>query len=127
MTSTAAIVLSIITVAILIALGVQVSQYRHGRSIISRKQFLLRLLMAGLLLVIVGMIFIGAAVAWPKTPRGALIGIVFVTVPLILSVVVVMLAMADMRAVEREQHVRQAAIYRAMHEAQVEASRKDEG
>ena len=118
------ILLLVAACAVAIAAVLQTSEYRRGRSIISRGQLVLRLVTAVLLLLIIAMIFAGAIYPWPDTPVGKVSELGFWSLLIILAIVVVFLAMADLRQLEREKHLRQAAVYRAIQEAHEETSKE---
>jgi O-antigen/teichoic acid export membrane protein len=101
--------LAIITGAVL-----QLLQYRRGNHIISRGQFVLRMVVAVVLVVIIGMIFFGSVYAWP-TPLAA---IAFWSIITFLTVIVILLAMTDLRLVDRQKHLQQAEIYRNIQKLQ---------
>jgi drug/metabolite transporter (DMT)-like permease len=110
----AGVLLMVAAVAIVIGAVLQVSQYVRGRHIITRGQLVLRLVTAVLLLGIIGMIFFGALFHWP-TPLSEL---AFWSALTLLAVLVILLAASDLRQLERQRHIEQAAIYRAIQDLQ---------
>lgn len=118
----AVVFLLIAAVAICVGTVVQVRQYRRGDNIISRGQFIGRLVMSLLLLSIIGLIFFGSAYRWPD----ALTELIFWSGLMVLGFVVVFLALHDFRLIDRERHVRQAEIYRSIQKLQDDASERED-
>lgn len=115
---TAGVLLLVAAVAVMIGVALQVSQYRRGRHIITRGQLITRLITAVLLMLAIGMIFYGVTRPWPVTPQGALAQLLYWSALMAVVIVVVLLALADLRKLERQRHLRQAELYRAIQELQ---------
>lgn len=114
LTYTSAVVLMVMAVAVAIGAAVQVSGYFRKRQLITRPQLVLRLVTAALLMAIIGMIFYGTVHHWPD----ALSELVFWCVLTLVAVVVIVLSVIDLRLLERQRHLEQAAIYRALQDLQ---------
>ncbi len=109
---TLAVLLAIVAVALIIAVLVELSNYLRGRTIISGRQLLLRLVMAALLLAIIGLGF------WAKIylsgspdPTVILVGGLGI---LAIVVVVVVLALLDLHQVRTVQRQAQAQLYQQL-------------
>lgn len=114
MSYTAGVLLLAAALAIITGAVLQLLQYRRGNHIISRGQFVLRMVIAVVLVGIIGLIFFGSIHTWPN-PLAALAFWCFIT---LLTVVVILLAMADLRLVDRQKHLQQAEIYRNIQKLQ---------
>lgn len=110
MTYVTGIILASLAMAILVAILHQTWSYLRGQTLISRRQFGLRLSMGALLLLTIGMIFY-AAIRLPTNPLTALI---YWTVLTFLPLVVVILAWLDLKELARTRHQRQAELYRGL-------------
>ena len=122
MSYTAGVLLLVAAMAIVTGAVLQLLQYRRGASIMTRGQLILRLTTAVVLLAVIGGIFFGATHKWPPLQE-----LIFWTALTLLAVLVVFLALADLRILERQRHLAQAQLYRAIQEAQDVGSRKDRG
>ncbi len=120
MTYTAGVGLLVAAMAVVTGAVLQILQYRAGRHIITRGQLVTRLLTAGLLLVVIGLIFFGVMYPWP----GAVAELGFWTSLTVVAVVVIVLAVLDLRQVDRQKHIRQSELYRAIQELQDSHSQK---
>lgn len=105
--------------AVLVAMAHQIWLYTRGQSLITRRQFTLRIVNGILLLVTVALIFFGSAYR-PGDPRLALLLWAVLTV---LPVAVIILALVDLHEVQRLRHQRQAELYQ--HLAQLESDLRD--
>jgi len=114
MSTAAGVLLMVAAMAIVTGTVLQVVQFRRGRDIVSRGQLVRRLLMAVLLLAVIGMLFYGAVYPWPDP----LTALKLVAIPFVLVIIVIFLAMSDLRAVERLKHLRQAELYRTIQDIQ---------
>jgi len=110
--------LAVVAVIIVISALAQVSYYRHGRQLITSRQLVLRLVMAGLLLGIIGLSFFGV-VYFNMRPQ-PLYEIILWLMLLLLAVVVIVLAVVDLRQVRRAQHRARAELYQRMAQLQRE-------
>ena len=108
--------LAIAAVIIVLSVLVQVSQYRRGEQIISSLQLALRLLMAVLLLSIIGLSFFGAI--YFRTHPQPLPEMIFWSMLVLLAMVVIVLALVDLRRVRRTQHQARAELYQRMADLQ---------
>ena len=108
MSYAAGVFLLIVAMAIITGAMLQLSQYHRGHLLITKRQLILRLITAGLLLFIIGMIFFGVLYNWPS----ALSELGFWSILMLLAIVVIFLAFNDLRLVERERHLKQAELYR---------------
>ena len=124
MSYVAGVLLACTAMAIIVGMVYQALSYTHGRQIISRRQFILRMAMGALLLLTIALMFT-AAVYQFATVQAA---IVFWMVVTFLPVVVIILAWLDLRELRRRQHEQQAELYRNLAELQQELKRKpDQG
>lgn len=112
------VALAIVAGIIVISALVQVSQYRHGRQLISGRQLTLRLVMAMLLLSIIGLSFWG--VVYFNNHHHPLTEIIFWLMLMLITVAVVVLAIVDLRQVRRAQHLVRAELYERMAQLQRE-------
>lgn len=119
----AGVFLLVAAVAIVAGAVLQVRQFRRGQHIITRGQLISRLVTAGLLLLVIALIFCGVLYPW----SGPLAELVFWSFITLLAVIVIVLAMRDLRQVDRQKHIRQSEIYRAIQKLQDESSRKEKG
>jgi hypothetical protein len=110
MSYAAGVILLVAAVAIIIGAAAQVLLFRRGQQLITRGQLIMRLVTAGLLVFIIGMIFLGVLYPWPS----ALSELGFWSALTCLAVVVIYLAANDLRQVERLKHLRQADLYRSL-------------
>ena len=110
MSYAAGVFLIIAAIAIITGAVLQVLQYRRGQHVISKRQLVMRLVTAALLLTIIVLIFWAALYPWPS-PLAAL---VFWTALTLVAILVIFIALADLRQVEREKHLRQAELYRSI-------------
>lgn len=110
MSYAAGVFLIIAAIAIITGAVLQVLQYRRGQHVISKRQLVMRLVTAALLLTIIVLIFWAALYQWPS-PLAALI---FWTALTLVAILVIFIALADLRQVEREKHLRQAELYRSI-------------
>lgn len=123
MSYAAGVLLLIAACAIVIGAVLQVLQYRRGRHIITRVQLVWRLTTAVLLVIIIALIFLGVVYPWPD-PVAELI---FWSGLVLLGIIVIFLAMYDLRLVQRQRHIRQAELYRAMQDLQDLTARDKKG
>ncbi len=112
MNYTVGVLLSIATVAVIIAALVEVSKYFRGQTIISGRQLLLRLVMAVLLLAIIGLGFWGK-VYLTRSPDPKTVAIA-VGLAIVMIVAVVVLALLDLRQVMAAQHRSRAELYQRL-------------
>ena len=106
----------LVILAVIVATGaaVQVSLYRRGMHIITRAQFVLRMITAALLLLVIGMIFWGAVHTWANPVHGLL----YLTGTILLALAVPVLALLDLARVRATRDLREAELYlRAAAEA----------
>lgn len=94
-------------VAITIALALQIHAFVRGRSIITPRQLGLRIVCGLLLLIVVGMIYYGLLREWDN-PAHALI---YWTVLTFLPLMVIVLALIDLRETQAVGELRQARLY----------------
>jgi TRAP-type C4-dicarboxylate transport system permease large subunit len=122
MSVTAGVVLLVAAMAVITGVALQVSQYLRGRQLITRGQFVLRMVTAGILLFIIAMIFGGVLFQWPS-PEAEL---GFWAVLTLLAIAVIFLAFSDLRQVEQQQHLKQAELYRSVAQPPDPKRKKDE-
>jgi len=115
------VLLAIAAIALVIAVLVEVSKYFRGQTIISGRQLVLRLIMAGLLLIIIGLGF------WAKiylsgspNPTVTLVGGLAI---LVMVVAVVVLALVDLRQVSAAQQQARAELYQQLADMRREIER----
>lgn len=108
------IILAVMGIGVLVLAAAQAVEYLGGRSIISSKQFVLRMAMAALLLACLGAIYLGASVTWSS--RWHELG--YWTAILVATGVITVLALLDLRWCERLKHQRRAELYRSLAEAE---------
>ena len=112
MSYTVGVLLSIATVAVIIAALVEVSKYFRGQTIISGRQLLLRLVMALLLLGIIGLGFWGKVyLTRSPDPKTLAVGI---GLGLVMIVAVAVLALLDLRQVMAVQQRARAELYQRL-------------
>jgi hypothetical protein len=97
-------------VGVVVLAAAQAVEYLGGRSLISSKQFALRLVMAALLLVCLGAIYLGASIAWANRWHE----LVYWMAVLLGAGVITALALVDLRWCERLKHQRRAELYRSL-------------
>ncbi len=114
MNPTVAVLLAVAALGIIIAAVVELSKYFRGQSIISRQQLILRLIMAVLLLAIVGLSLWGM-VCFQANPQPLTVA-VFGFALVLLVVVVMVLAVVDLRQVRATQHRARAELYQRLAE-----------
>ncbi len=124
MNPTVVVLLAIAALGIVIAVLVELSKYFRGRSIISGRQLVLRLIMAVLLLAIVGLSFWGV-IYFRGSPQ-PLTMVVFGFVLVLLAVVVMILAVIDLRQVRATHHRARAELYQRMAELRREVAKLTE-
>jgi putative copper export protein len=107
---TGGVILGILAVGILVLAAAQISEYWRKHTIISPRQFALRMVMAVLLLATIGGIYMGALVRWPSpvAELGYWIAL------MVVACVIVLLAMRDLRMLERVRHQRRAELFRRL-------------
>lgn len=108
-------------VGVVILAAMQAVEYLGGRSLISSKQFALRLVMAALLLICLGAIYLGASITWANRWYE----LAYWMAILVVTGVITALALLDLRWCERLKHQRRAELYRSLAEAE-RALRRDE-
>jgi len=113
MSYTVGVLLSIAAVAVIIAALVELSNYFRGRTIISGRQLLLRLVMAVLLLAIIGLGFWGKIYLSTGNPELITVAIA-VGLGIVMFVAVVMLALLDLHQVIAAQQQARAELYRRL-------------
>lgn len=101
-------------IGVLSLAAAQAVEYLGGRSIISSKQFVLRMAMAVLLLACLGAIYLGALVTWSSRWHE----LAYWTAILVATGVITVLALLDLRWCERLKHQRRAELYRSLAEAE---------
>ena len=108
MTYTGGVILAIIAVAVVTGALAHAAMYRRGQLIITPLQFALRMITAGLLLAIIGMIFGGVVATAHSNPLPALL---LFTGAITLALAVVVLALVDLRQVRHMRDLREAELY----------------
>lgn len=115
------IVLTIAAVVILVLIALQISEFYRGRSIISARQLGMRLVSGILLLVMLGLIYYGLHHSWDKP----LIELIFwLIVALFLPVMVIIVAVMDLRETTGRAQYRQALLLSDALKAGREAARQ---
>lgn len=121
MTYTAGVVLACGGMAVLVGMVHQVWLYTRGHSLITRRQFVLRIVNGFLLLITIAMIFIGSAYRLQDLRLALLLWAGLCILPL----AVIVLALADLREIQRVRHQRQAELYQ--HLADLQHDLRDKG
>lgn len=118
----AAVSLACLAMAIVVGMIHQAWTYLRGMTVLSGRQFGLRMATGALLLICIGMVFY-SVVRPPVTPVTAL---VFWGGLTLLPLVVIVLAWLDLRELSRIRHQRQAELYRGLAELERELRAKRE-
>jgi hypothetical protein len=113
---TAGVILACGAMAVLVGLGHQVWAYGRGRSLLSRRQFALRITNGGLLLLAIAMIFVEAVCRIADLRLALAYWAVLCAIPF----VVIVLAWNDLRELQRRRHQRQAELYQHLADLQQE-------
>lgn len=119
------VILACVAMTIIIGLVYQALAYARGRQLISRRQFVLRLVNGFLLLVTIGMIFYVPFVV--HDGQNLRLVLVYWALLTFLPLVVVILAWLDLRELARTRHQRQAELYRNLAEIQRELHTRQTG
>ena len=114
MSYTGGVILGILAAAVFALAVTQISEYVRRHSIITPKQFALRMLMAVLLLAVIGGIYVGAVFSQKGAWLGPLGQALYWTALLLVACVIVVLAMHDLRMLERVRHQRRAELFRRL-------------
>ncbi len=112
MNYTLSVLLAIAALGLIIAALVEVSKYFRGQTIISGRQLVLRLIMAGLLLAIIGLGF-WAKIYLSGSPDPVVTLVVGLGI-VVMIVVVIVLALLDLRQVRAVQRRVQAELYQRL-------------
>ena len=119
-----AVLLAALFVAVLILAIVEAREYTSGRSLISRRRFVIRMLAAGLMLAELAAIFSGLFVLNLRRPAGhPLLWAAWWFGCVLGGFVLMFLALADAKELESRQGERERQLWREF--ARVLASRKD--
>jgi hypothetical protein len=113
---TAGVILACGAMAVLVGLGHQVWAYSRGRSLLSRRQFGLRIANGVLLLVTIALLFVGAA----YRIQDVRLAFGFLAAVCVIPFVVIVLAWSDLRELQRRRHERQAELYQHLADLQQE-------
>ena len=116
------IILACLAMAIVVGMIHQAWTYLRGMTLLSRRQFSLRMATGSLLLLCIGMIFY-SIIRSPTTPVMAL---AYWGVLTLLPLVVIVLAWLDLRELTRIRHQRQAELYRGLADLERELQAKRE-
>ena len=114
MSYVARVILACVAMVIMVGMTHQAWTYLRGLTVISRRQFALRMTTGCLLLLTMGLIFY-LSVRPPTTLASAAI---FWGLLTLLPLVVCVLAWLDLRELARASHLRQAELYRGLAELQ---------
>jgi hypothetical protein len=120
------IVLTIAGVVILVLIALQISEFYRGRSIISARQLGMRVVSGVLLVVMLGLIYYGVHHTWDRP----IIELIFwLIVALFLPVMVIIVAVMDLRETTGRAQYRQALLLSDALKAGREAAQhaEDEG
>ena len=108
-----AVLLAALFFAVLILAMVEARQYTSGRSLITRRRFVIRMLGAGLMLAEVAAIFLGLFVLNLRSPRGhPWLWAAWWASCLIGGFVLMFLALADAKELEARQRERERQLWR---------------
>lgn len=107
--------------AVLVGMAHQIWLYTRGHSLITRRQFVLRIVNGLLLLITIAMIFAGSA----YRPQDLRVALLLWAVLTVLPLAVIVLALVDLREIQRVRHRRQAELYQ--HLAQLQSDLRDKG
>jgi len=119
------VVLACIAMAIIIGIVYQSLAYARGRLIISRRQFILRLITGVALLLTIAMIFY-VPFLMQRSPDVRLL-LAYWGVLTLLPMIVVILAFLDLRELSRTRHRHQAELYRNLANLEQELRSRDTG
>jgi hypothetical protein len=123
MSYAAGVIFACLVMAVIVGMVYQALAYARGRQIISRRQFVGRMVAGALLIVTIGLMFT-AAVTRFTNPVTAL---VFWGLMTLLPLIVFILAWLDLRELARTQHERQAELYRGLAQIERDAKQKRSG
>ncbi len=112
MSYVAGVALGVLACVVAIMAVLQLYEYLRGRSLLTRRHLILRLAVAAMMLLAVGCIYAGAVIPFARIWHELLY---WCTVVLLL-VIVTILALVDLRMVERVKHQRRAELYRQLAE-----------
>jgi uncharacterized protein YhhL (DUF1145 family) len=106
-------ILAILVVAIALLLLVEIRQYRTGRSLIARRQFVIRMIGGALMLGLVVALFVGIYVLRLTSPPPRPLALtVFVLICFALLFALMFMAVADAKAVEKRQSEVEGRLWR---------------
>ena len=112
MSYAAGVILGILACVVVLMALLQVHEYLRGRSLLTRRHLILRLTVAGLMLLAVGCIYVGVVIPFP----GVWHELAYWCVLFILLITVTILALVDLRMLERVKHERRAELFRQLAE-----------
>jgi hypothetical protein len=106
-------ILAVLVVAIIVLLLVETRQYRSGRSLINRRQYVIRMIGGVLMLGLVVALFVGIYVFDLTSPPPRPLALtVFVIACLVLLFGLMFMAVADAKAVEKRQGEAEGRLWR---------------
>jgi uncharacterized membrane protein len=110
-----AAVLLALMVGVLLLIAIEIRKWQTGRSLVSRRRFLLRMAGGALLWVLVAAVFVGIYILRLGSARGQpVLFLAFWLGCVVIAFVLMFLAVADMREVERQQTRHQTDLWREM-------------
>lgn len=120
MSYTAGVLLACAAMALIIGLVHQVWLYTRGRQLLSRRQFILRLVNGLLLLAVIGLMFFGVLYRFTDLR----VALLYWAALGLLPVVVIIIAWLDLRELQRYRHQRQAELYQNLADLQREINER---
>ena len=123
MSYVAGVIFACLVMAVIVGMVYQALAYARGRQIISRRQFVLRMIVGVLLIATIGLMFYATVYRFANP----VMALLFWGLLTLLPVVVIILAWLDLRELARTQHERQAELYRSLAEIEQDLKRKRSG
>lgn len=123
-----AVLLTAVAAAVIILMLVEIWHWRRRGTVISRRQFVLRMVGGAILLALLAAIFVGDYVLGLRSPAGRpVLFLAWWMICLALGMVLLFLAAADMRHVEESSRRREHEIWRDFARLLAERIRRDRG
>jgi hypothetical protein len=108
-------ILLALMIGVLLLILIEIRKWQTGRSLISKRQFAIRMVGGALLWALVTAVFVGIYVLRLGTPKGhPVLFLIFWLSCVAAAFVLMFLAIADLRQVENQQTQRQAQLWRDM-------------
>lgn len=112
MSYAAGVILGVLALVMILMAALQVFEYLRGRSLLTRRHLILRVAVAVLMLLSVACIYAGVVINFPAIWHA----ILYWCALLLMLLLVTILALIDLRMVERIKHQRRAELFRQLAE-----------